>query len=182
MNDSLLADDHSELDALLGELFAALDAGDIQRAFRKLDFVWARLAMHIRAEHLHLFPAILGALNSENKTSRPRVPTVEIAQNRIEKLRGDHDFFMVELAGAVKQMREICENDSPDRSDRLSAAREKINAVRRRLESHNKMEETEVYRWLGDLLEPSERAALNERMRKEIGNLPPRFGKPGKIF
>ncbi len=34
--------------------------------FEKLDIFWARLAMHIRAEHLHLFPVTLKALESKD--------------------------------------------------------------------------------------------------------------------
>lgn len=52
-----LADDHSEMDALLEEFFDALCCADVELIYQTLDFFWARLAMHIRAEHLHLFPA-----------------------------------------------------------------------------------------------------------------------------
>jgi hypothetical protein len=59
--ESLLEDDH----ASLGQLFAYLDEElarpDIARAFELLDLFWARLAVHIRAENLHLFPALANA-------------------------------------------------------------------------------------------------------------------------
>jgi len=58
MND-LLGHDHTDLGESLSELFAALNAGDVEKSYERLDMFWARLAMHIRAEHLHLFPAIL---------------------------------------------------------------------------------------------------------------------------
>jgi len=172
-----LTGDHSELDALLGELFAALDAGDARRIYQKLDLFWARLAMHIRAEHLHLFPAILGAFDSENKASRAF--DFEAVQNAIAKQRADHDFFMVELAKAMKRMRGWSEHE-PNSSISHSLVRETIVAVRRRLETHNQSEESEIYQWVDILLNPLERENLNERMRKELDNLPPRFGKPGE--
>jgi hypothetical protein len=59
---NLLASDHDELDELLDKLFASFDAsGSVEQIYQKLDLFWARLAVHIRAEHLHLFPLILGA-------------------------------------------------------------------------------------------------------------------------
>ena len=178
---NLLAHDHSDLDGLLGELFAALDAGDVERADEKLDFFWARLAMHIRAEHLHLFPAILGAFESEKQTKESSAPSFETAQKIINQLRDDHDFFMHELISAIKEMRDLRAKNR-DASKRLSQVRETITAVNRRLETHNELEESEVYQWIETLLDTPERAALNERMQREIDNLPPRFGKSGKVF
>jgi len=176
---NLLAHDHSGLDELLAELFAALDSGDIERIYEKLDFFWARLAMHIRAEHLHLFPAILGAFEPKEPTKERRAPSFEIAQSTIAKLHDDHDFFMRELISAIKQIRGLRENNR-NASNHILTARETIIAVSRRLETHNELEESEVYQWADILLNPSERAALNERMQKEIDNLPPRFGKLGE--
>ena len=173
---NLLADDHSELDELLAELFAALDSGDVERIYEKLDFFLARLAMHIRAEHLHLFPAILGAFEPKEPTKERRALSFEFAQSTIAKLHDDHDFFMRELISAIKQIHGLRENNR-NASSHILTARETIIAVSRRLETHNEFEESEVYQWADILLNPSERAALNERMQKEIDNLPPRFGK-----
>ena len=58
----LLAEDHAALGELLRAFLTQLDEGDTAGAFVHLDLFWARLAMHIRAENLHLFPAILNAL------------------------------------------------------------------------------------------------------------------------
>lgn len=170
--DFSLAEDHSELDALLGELFAALDENDARQAFQKLDYFWARLAMHIRAEHLHLFPAILNRFGQAEIIS---APNLETAQNALEKLREDHDFFMRELAAAIKQMRETLDGKSKNDGG-LRAVEEKIRAVRNRLEKHNELEETEVYQWLA-FMDESTRLDLNERMKKELENLPPRFDR-----
>lgn len=172
----LLADDHSELDSLLEELFAALDGDDVELIYQKLDLFWARLAMHIRAEHLHLFPAILGAIEAraaENKS----LPTLTTAQSTIEKLHNDHNFFMRELIATIKKMRVLRENKTAAYlSKQISDVRETIVSVSNRLKTHNELEETEVYLWADKLLDSADRFSLNELMKKEIENLPPRFG------
>ncbi|HEX5177291.1 MAG TPA: hypothetical protein VFV83_09695, partial [Chthoniobacteraceae bacterium] len=58
--------------------------------------------------------------------------------------------------------------------------REKIDAVRRRLDAHNALEESRVYHWAALLLDPPEQIALNENIQRELENLPSRFRKPGK--
>ncbi|HSK71996.1 MAG TPA: hypothetical protein VK892_09900 [Pyrinomonadaceae bacterium] len=174
---NLLASDHSELDEMLRELFSALETGDVEESFKKLDVLWARLAMHIRAEHLHLFPAILRIFDLDGETIKMKslTPSLETAQNAIKQLRDDHDFFMHELAFAIKQMREMRKKDIQNISKQLSEVHQKVIAVSRRLEAHNELEESEVYRWADTLLNSAERAALNEKMQKELDNLPPRF-------
>lgn len=179
----LLADDHSELDLLLGEVFTALDAGDIERVYQKLDLFWARMAMHIRAEHLHLFPAILGAIEThETAAENYSFPSFQAAQSAINELREDHDFFMRELSDAMKRMRGLLENRQTESeiAGQISSVRETVAAVSRRLEKHNEREESKIYEWADALLNSSECTALNERMRKEIGNLPPRFDRKNK--
>ena len=61
----------------------------------------------------------------------------------------------------------------------LAAVRARLAAVTARLARHNELEEREVYRWTEELLDESERAALNVDLRREIENLPPRFGPSG---
>src|ERR1043165_845632 len=113
----LLAHDHISLDGLLRDVIAALDAGDAQRSHARLDLFWARLAVHIRAEHLHLFPAILGALREKRGGKIAAAPSLAEAQEAIEELRHDHDFFMRELAGAVQLMRTLfAKNESEPRA------------------------------------------------------------------
>lgn len=175
--DELLTHDHSELDDLLAAIFAAFDANDAARIHRTIDFFWARLAMHIRAEHLHLFPALLGACASPKRPPENCVPSFEIAQNTIARLHDDHDFFMRQLVFAIKQMRDLRQNISTDSANRLLIVRETIDALNRRLKTHNEREETEVYQWAQTLLGQPVRAELNTKMQKEIENLPPRFGK-----
>jgi hemerythrin-like domain-containing protein len=169
----LLTSDHQELDELLGQLFSAIDTGVTEEVFEKLDMFWARLAMHIRAEHLHLLPTILDAVKSQQQTDK--TPSLESVQNEIERLHNDHDFFMRELATAVKLMREINKSDSQDFSKEISIVHEKVSAVSQKLKEHNELEESEVYGWADTLLDPSEHTILNEKMQKELDNLPPRF-------
>lgn len=104
--DSLLEDDHASLGQLLSELDAELAKQNIARAFELLDFFWARLAVHIRAENLYLFPALANAPASLF-TGRGSLPTSAEAHNVLARLRTDHDFFMKELALMKNAMREL---------------------------------------------------------------------------
>ncbi len=167
MND-LLTKDHRELDELLGGLFRALEKQDEPEIFKTLDIFWARLAMHIRAEHLHLFPAILK--NAESKTPGD----LESVQNSIDGLRSDHDFFVRELAAAVKMMRELI-YFRQIRDEKLPLVIEKVNAVVELLKKHNEIEETNTYQLAEKLIEGAERDALNLLIQKELDKLPPRF-------
>src|SRR6185503_15306411 len=97
----LLETDHESLAQLLAELDAELAKPNSVRAFELLDLFWARLAVHIRAEHLHLFPAIANATASLF-TGRGGLPTFQEAQYLLLQLRSDHDFFMKELAQLMK--------------------------------------------------------------------------------
>lgn len=173
--EGLLAEDHEALDKLLSALLAALDEGDAANAFARLDLFWARLAMHIRGEHLHLFPAILRALEGDTGERADETPDIAEAREAIAQLRSDHDFFMHELAGAVKVMRDGQTTAGGDRTSQLEGVRQMIATLRRRLEAHNKLEEDMVYRLPAKLLEPDEQTALGLQIRDELKNLPPRF-------
>lgn len=172
----LLTFDHSELDDLLAQLFDAFETENIEQVYRCLDLFWARLAMHIRAEHLHLFPAILQSVKIK-KEENSNVPSIKTVKEAITNLQKDHNFFMGEIISAMKQMRDLRESDQKDKSKVLKEVSEKIIAVKERLEKHNELEETEVYGWADTLLQTAERLDLNEKMKKELSNLPPRFGK-----
>ena len=93
--------DHQSLDSVLAELLSALRRRDAHGSYRELDLFWARLAMHIRAEHLHLFPVLLSAVTDDREPSASEVKTV------IDDLRRDHEFFMRELAAAIATMKRI---------------------------------------------------------------------------
>lgn len=156
----ILVDDHRELDELLDAAFSAIDGGDRAAALANVDLFWARLAMHIRAEHLHLFPAISDSAGTGEVSA-------EAAREKLEILKDDHNFFMRELIAAIKELRlENCD---------LAAVRRTIEPVAELLIEHNAIEETEVYGWAGEWLGEAEYAALQTSMRRELANLPPRF-------
>ena len=172
---ALLADDHAALDARFDELCAALERADAARSFELLDLVWARLAVHIRAEHLRLFPALMSAF-ARCDANEHGSPTRAEAERIIARLRGDHDFFMHELAGAVQTMREL--KAAPDINPtgaRLRGVLQTVLVLRGRLAQHNELEEERVYRWASALLPADEQAQLTLSLRRELGNLPPRF-------
>ena len=104
MNHFPLADDHSEIDVLLEEFFDTLRFADVELMYKSLDFFWARLAMHIRAEHLHLFPAITNAIETQAAENNSPVPSLTEALNAINALQSDHNFFMRELLSAIKKI------------------------------------------------------------------------------
>jgi hypothetical protein len=161
--ESLLEHDHASLDQLFLELDLALSRPDDARGFELLDLFWARLALHIRAEHLHLFPALRRAAS---KTSgKNRIPTREEVEMTL--LRSDHDFFMKGLADLMKEARE----------NGVGAGdfRKRLAAIRQRLETHNQIEERQVYLWPSLLLDETTVAALEERVRLELENMPLRF-------
>lgn len=174
----LLKHDHSELDELLAAFFRNLAAADVAQSFENLDLFWARLAIHIRAEHLHLFPTLLHAL-SPGQSKEAGGPFFETAENTIARLREDHDFFMMELAAAIKQLRE-CQNAEPHKLALIEDVRERIAIVAERLKAHNKLEESDVYPLAEGVLTPADCVILNEKMRKELENVPQRFSGAAK--
>lgn len=169
----LLAHDHSELDAELAGVFAALADGEIEQSFKNLDCFWARLAMHIRAESIHLFPTLLDA--SQRPRQSADVPGPKPVAEIIARLRADHDFFMIELAAAMRQLRELRRGDREDAALVLARVREQMTRVSQRLETHNGLEESQVYRWAAALLGDREQETLNQRVQRELDILPPRF-------
>jgi iron-sulfur cluster repair protein YtfE (RIC family) len=173
--EGLLAEDHEALDKLLTALLAALDEGDAVTAFARLDLFWARLAMHIRGENLHLFPAILRALHGDTGKGVDATPAAAEARQAIAQLHGDHEFFMHQLSGAIKVMRECGTAAGGDSTSQLEDVQQTIVTLRNRLEAHNKLEEDLVYRLPAKLLEPAEQTALEVQIRDELKNLPPRF-------
>ena len=177
----LMADDHATLDKLVDSLLAALDEGDRALSFERLDLLWARLAVHIRAEHLCLFPAILETPQTK-LTGSPGAPQYEEALSALGLLRHDHDFFMRELARAVNTMRkDLTGSDGVVTSGLLREVTRCVIAVQTRLHTHNQLEEEHVYTWVGMLLDEAEQTELTIRMRRELANIPPRFNQQEQI-
>jgi len=162
---SVLAHDHSEIDTLTGDLLAALEEGDKLKVFARLDLLWARLAVHIRAEHLCLFPSILEA----NFTIRSDGPQYQEVQSAIDQLRLDHEFFMRELGATVNIMRQ------ENASDQFRQVHRSVVVIQSRLTKHNQLEENHVYKWVNVMLGEAERLALAARVKRELENTPPRF-------
>lgn len=171
--ESLLEHDHQSLDQLLAELEAELAKPNIVRAFELLDFFWARLAVHIRGENLHLFPAVESAPPSLF-TGKGSLPTWEEAQNLLACLRSDHDFFMKELAMIVKTMREVVASETM-RLEEVEDAKRRLTTIAERLAVHNRLEEKQAYTWPALLFDENRIAKLREGLKRELENLPPRF-------
>jgi hypothetical protein len=167
--DSIMEDDHHSLAELLAKLEEAIDKPEATRAFALLDRFWARLAVHIRAENLQLFPA-LANVATNRFTGRDGLPNYDEARKTVGRLRDDHDFFMKELALAIKAMR-----TSPANREEVKDLRRRLTGVKERLEAHNLLEEQQVYVWPALLFDEQTLAKLCDRLRHELNNLPPRF-------
>lgn len=167
----LLAEDHHGVDRVLQQLETALEAEDVETVEARLDLFWARLAVHIRAEHLHLFPTLLKAFQ-ERKTSDEGIPSAETVQATIARLREDHDFFMHDLANAVTMAREM--RNLRDDKTTLKRVAQIVSGVKQRLSEHNKAEESEVYLWVM-LLNSDELTTLASLINAQLGNRPSRF-------
>jgi len=174
VEDQLIAD-HLALDKLLQQLRRALDKRELEDTRTKLDLFWARLAVHIRAEHLHLFPNVLNSLGNEQPAPMS-APTTAEAEVVIATLQSDHDFFMSELAGAVKIIRSLPAASDPSGADEaLHKIRRKVEGVCQRLLTHNEMEENQIYRWVSMVLPVKEQVELGRRISAELNNRPARF-------
>ena len=159
-----LSNDHHAVGDVLQQLLTALDNKDVKTSYSKLDLLWARLAVHIRAEHLHLFPAVTSQSTSE-------------AQAVVEKLRIDHDFFMREFARAIAILRELLlqKTTTPADEAKLAVVGEAVRKIDKRLAIHNEIEESEIYRWSSIMLTEQEQSDLLARINAELENRPPRF-------
>jgi len=177
----ILVNDHAEVDALLRGVMLAFDGGNTSEVFSKLDYLWARLAVHIRAEHLHLFPALLSAASTDGAGRPPGAPGASEVKASVEVLREDHDYLMRGLAEALNGVRTLAAPDCAAHAGWLLRVRERVQAVAARLAEHNRLEEGQVYLWETTLLRENARAELRGRMKSKIENLPPRFavGLPG---
>lgn len=170
-----LSDDHRSVDKVLKQLLTALENKDVQTSYSKLDLLWARLAVHIRAEHLHLFPALIKGVTGSIAGTAPDLSEV---QSTIADLRADHDFFMRELARAVGILRELPRPlDSAGDEATLTPVLEIVLSVKTRLENHNEIEENQVYRWSNQILTKPEQIDLATRIHSELEHRPSRFSE-----
>lgn len=171
--EELLPKDHRQLDKLLGAVRAALEGQSSVEAFETLDLFWARLAVHIRAENLHLFPSVLNKVKGDDLDSHCEyLPSMEV-QKAVERLTADHNFFMQQLSRAIRILRE-----TPFASDpvvELETVGEIVAGVSERLTAHNELEELIIYQMPRKLLPREEQIELATRIRRELEKLPPRF-------
>src|SRR5688572_4269668 len=157
-----LSDDHDAAGEVLKQVLTALDNNDVATSHARVDLLWARLAVHIRAEHLQLFPAV---------TSRSPE-----AQAIVEDLRIDHDFFMRQLAQAIGILRELTDPGASYETE-LSTVGDAVREVEKRLTAHNEIEENQIYRSASIMLTESEQSELLARINAELENRPPRFSE-----
>ena len=157
---SMLSDDHRDVDLLLADVLEKLRSVNSRAAFDALDLFWARLAMHIRAEHLHLFLAVM-----KFAQIHPELP------EKLERLRRDHDFFMHELADAIKAMRSMT---AELENEVVQKTVSRLEEIEKRLEEHNAIEEETVYP-LQRRLSAADAEQLSRSIGKELQNLPPRL-------
>jgi iron-sulfur cluster repair protein YtfE (RIC family) len=156
----ILESDHAELDRLLEKVQQSLADDDMYQPYAVLDLFWARLAVHIRAEHLHLFSELLRA----SRSSREMDET-------IRQLRKDHDSFMTELGSLIKAFRTTSGSDA---AEVLKSARPRIANLAGRLEEHNKVEESRIYPLVSELGH-TQAEHLRRNVEKELNSLPHRF-------
>jgi len=160
----ILEADHRELETLLAATIEAICSGDLERSYSTVDLFWARLAIHIRAEHLHVFPAILASETGD--TSRTAAAVI--------RLRADHEMFIRELARAVKALRLAFSSENVPET--LNVVGTLLDDVRRGLEVHNEIEEKEIYTLLeAPYIDPRSLPILATGIKKELGNYPPRL-------
>lgn len=171
--EDLLTEDHAALGADLDAALAALKSGDATASFQRLDAFWGLLAVHIRAENIHLIPAILSAAQA------PRPPTAAPEEAKVNaaiaRLRDDHYYFMKALSPMVKQLRTLANGHNLGTGAALADIREKLQAIQSRVEDHNAFEESHVYPWLSSLLEQTARHKLAQCIQANLNNLPQRM-------
>jgi len=161
-----LSDDHHAVSEVLEKVLTALDNRDLKTSYSRLDLLWARLAVHIRAEHLHLFPAVTSRLTKLSDLSE--------AQTTVENLRADHDFFMRELARAIGLLREFRKTGD---EVKWEVVRDTVLEIEKRLATHNEIEEKQIYRWSSTILSEPEQLELLAQINAELENRPPRFSE-----
>jgi iron-sulfur cluster repair protein YtfE (RIC family) len=170
-----LKTDHRVLGEMLNQLTIQLGKPDLAWAFENLDLLWGSLAVHIRAENICLFPAILNAPR-ERFDANNKIPPYEQARTTIEQLRSEHNSFMSQLGQAMKELRAmIIHPESYSVEVTVPDIRNRIAVFADELHEHNKIEENQVYLWPALLLDQESLERLRVGVRSEIENLPSRF-------
>jgi iron-sulfur cluster repair protein YtfE (RIC family) len=162
---SALEADHRELDFLLEAVRRSLETGDAYEVYKRLDLFWARLAVHIRAEHVVLFPAL-----EEHAADRAET------EDLLARLRSDHDLFMTELGRAIKALRPVLNfgNDA----ETIQIVRSHLEGVKVRLAEHNEIEEARVYGRVSKF-EPAVLEEVHAAVMTQLNKMPRRFSQSG---
>jgi len=174
----ILVEDHAEMDDLLRRVRSALDRKDPEAAFSLLDLLWARLAVHIRAENTLLFPALERAHDRLSIARRPeaRHGPAHPPAPLIAELREDHDFFMRELTRAVLALKQLCRTSSCAEAERVcDQVRRTLAAVEERLRRHNEREESGVYQLAHQWLDTAQMEKLRRRIADDLRRMPSRW-------
>lgn len=96
------------------------------------------------------------------------------------RLRSDHNFFMGELAVSIQAKREVV--GSQLSALEVNGLRKRLATIARRLEVHNRLEETQTYVWPSLLFDHQTVGRLFDRLQSELENIPPRIAKIGVEF
>ena len=89
---------------------------------------------------------------------------------------------MVELARAVNLMRKLRASPASETLEkRLPELKQTINAVKTRLENHNRLEEEQVYRWPAALLNTEQQVEMVKGAQRELENMPQRFARSSQV-
>ena len=151
----------------MSELQRSLSTDDVVRIYRSLDLFWARLAVHIRAEHLVLFPAIQESLCDD-------LVKQNTISGTLKDLRLDHDFFIKELSRAVKAMRLVA--DFGNEPETIDIVRGFVEGVVNRLNTHNSIEEEEIYPLTRNMgINNEAEQMIVSRIQADLENMPARF-------
>ena len=169
----LLERDHVEIDLLYQDVVKQFDAGIRDTVLERLDMLWARLAVHIRAEHLHMFPAVLRAYARTGSEEKEFVPDLASV---VAQLRRDHNGFMYELAGAIKALRAVAADDQK-LAGVLKDVREGLMVVKQNLDRHNRLEEERIYTLEKISMSSDDQSQLYQLISRELANMPSRFAK-----
>ena len=148
----------------MATLESAISIADPVQTYHSLDLFWARLAVHIRAEHLVLFPAVLSTSSRPTSTHRDLT-------DLLVSLREDHDYFIKQLARAIKAMRLIPEFGNE--AETFVVVKDLVDGVKQRLIEHNRIEEEIVYPIVDSSSNNPDEVAI--KTLEQLENLPARF-------
>jgi len=167
------------LGEILDQLKIQLTKPDLPLAFETLDLLWASLAVHIRAENICLFPAVLNAPRNKFGESN-NMPDFEQVKATVDDLRSDHNHFMSELGVAMKEMRSlIVHPEHYSVAGVVAVLRRRLDNLEELLERHNEKEEELIYLWPSLLLDDESLSQLELGLVTQIENMPPRFARAG---